>query len=160
VSMHDLASMARVRAAVKVPISVDQGVWLDQHLIQAIRLGAGDVLTTNPHKLGGMFVMKKVAAAAGMAGMTVCKHSFPELGVALAAGLQVLATLPNMTEGNQNYLRLLSDDVIVGGLMKVENGTVRVPVKPGLGVELDPDKVEKYHDLYCQEGGFSTRSFK
>jgi len=160
VSMYDLASLARVRSAVRVPISVDQGVWLDQHLVQALRLGAGDVLTTNPHKLGGMFMMKKVAAAAGMAGMTVCKHSFPELGITLAAGLQILATLPNMDIGNQNYLRLLADDVIEGGLIKPENGTVPVPTGPGLGVSLDYDKVNQYAELYREQGPFTTRSFK
>lgn len=160
VSMHDLNALARVRAAVRVPICVDQAAWLEPQLLEAIRVGAGDVVCLEPHRLGGILPMKHAAETAGMAGMTVCKHSFPELGVALAAGLHVMATLQNMDVGNQNYLRLLADDVLVGGLMQVENGAVRVPTAPGLGVALDEDKVKHYAELFRRQGAFPVRPFK
>ena len=36
--------------------------------------------------------------------------------------------------------------------LTIENGHVQVPKKPGLGIELDMDEVEKAHQLYRQHG--------
>jgi glucarate dehydratase len=44
--------------------------------------------------------------------------------------------------------------VIVGGPMKYEKGAIRVPDAPGLGIELDREKLEKYHELFLELGGY------
>ena len=38
----------------------------------------------------------------------------------------------------------LVDDVIVGGMHRIENGCIEIGGRPGLGVELDPGKLEQY----------------
>jgi glucarate dehydratase len=48
-----------------------------------------------------------------------------------------------------------ADDIIKGGLMKYVNGEIAVPKGPGLGVELDRDKLNKYADLYKKLGGYT-----
>lgn len=44
----------------------------------------------------------------------------------------------------------LTDDIIAGGKMRYVNGGMRVPTGPGLGVELDRDKLARYHALSKQ----------
>ena len=46
------------------------------------------------------------------------------------------------------------DDVIVGGKMRYVDGRIEVPRAPGLGVELDRDKLAQYHELYRSLGGY------
>ncbi|WP_164817781.1 enolase C-terminal domain-like protein [Sinorhizobium meliloti] len=48
----------------------------------------------------------------------------------------------------------LTDDIIVGGPMRYQNGTIEVPTAPGLGVELDRDKLGQYADLHKTLGGY------
>jgi glucarate dehydratase len=48
----------------------------------------------------------------------------------------------------------LTDDIIVGGLMKYENGKLKVPTGPGLGVEIDREKLNKYAELYKELGSY------
>jgi hypothetical protein len=47
---------------------------------------------------------------------------------------------------------LLSDDVIEGGPLPYRDGRLAVPDKPGIGVELDAERVQRYADLYTREG--------
>jgi glucarate dehydratase len=48
----------------------------------------------------------------------------------------------------------LTDDIIAGGLMRYENGSVAVPDGPGLGIKLDREKLREYSELYQQLGGY------
>ena len=50
--------------------------------------------------------------------------------------------------------QLLEDDIVVPGLIAFENGCIRVPDRPGLGIELDEELVEKYSELYRSSGPF------
>lgn len=38
--------------------------------------------------------------------------------------------------------------------MRYENGRIKVPDGPGLGVDIDRDKLEEYAELYQQLGGY------
>ena len=66
--------------------------------------------------------------------------------------MHVIASCPNFTTTNSNgeYDRL-EDDVLVGGLMQgPDPAHYLVPEKPGIGVELDHDRVGKYHEYYLE----------
>jgi L-alanine-DL-glutamate epimerase-like enolase superfamily enzyme len=68
----------------------------------------------------------------------------------------VVASSPPFLYANQSYAMIHSDDIIVGGL-EVKNGSVAVPDGPGLGVELDPDRVARAAERYRKEGEFPSR---
>jgi len=48
--------------------------------------------------------------------------------------------------GGESY----EDDIIQGDKLKYEDGGIALPAGPGLGVELDEEKVKRYHQLYEQ----------
>ena len=66
--------------------------------------------------------------------------------------LHLGAVLPNLTFAADAHYPHLLDALIVGGKFKYENGAIGVPDRPGLGVRLDPEKVESYAKLYRRLG--------
>lgn len=75
-----------------------------------------------------------------------------ETGVSTLAALQILATIPNQTDGHQVMHQLLEADILEGGLLEFEQGHIAVPSRPGLGVCLDQGRVEAYARLYRERG--------
>jgi glucarate dehydratase len=64
------------------------------------------------------------------------------------------AVVPNLGFAADAHYHHLTDDVIAGGRMRYENGAIRVPDAPGLGITLDRDKLARYHELYRELGGY------
>ena len=81
-------------------------------------------------------------------------HSSGELGIQLATMLHLGAVLPNLTFAADAHYHHLTDDVIEGGLMQYEDGTIRVPDGPGLGVRLDRERLRQYHEEYARLGNY------
>jgi L-alanine-DL-glutamate epimerase-like enolase superfamily enzyme len=151
----DLDGMVRIRAAVPMPIAIDQGCFTDYEAHRAIGKGAADVITVGPHEAGGLSGLRKVAAVAAAGGLPVCRHGvMGETGVTTLACLQVLATISNQTDGHQVMHQLLENDIVRPGLLKFEEGKISVPDRPGLGIELDEDMVERYARRYETEGAY------
>ena len=62
-----------------------------------------------------------------------------------------------MTFAGDAHYHYLADDIIVGGLMKYEDGCIKVPTGPGLGVELDEDEMAKYERYFEEKGDYYAR---
>ena len=151
----DLDGMARIRQSVPMPIAIDQGCFTDYEAHRAIEKRAADVITVGPHEAGGLSGLKKVAAVAAAGGLPICRHGvMGETGVTTLACLQVLATIPNQTDGHQVMHQLLENDIVAGGLLAFEEGHLAVPDRPGLGVELDEEMVDRYARQYETEGAY------
>jgi L-alanine-DL-glutamate epimerase-like enolase superfamily enzyme len=152
VSGRALHEMAYVRSRVDTPLLANEASWTRHDQLAVIRAGAADVLSVDNQLDGGLLNLKRSAGICEAAGLPVVKHSLGELGVALAAAVQVLASTPNARFANQGYGTLLADDVTAGFGGPAEGSRVTVPRGPGLGVTLDPDKVERYAQLYRTDG--------
>lgn len=76
--------------------------------------------------------------------------------------MQIIAACPAFSMVHQTCeYDYLSDDIIKGGKFDIVDGKLPLPTKPGLGVELDHDKVGKYHEVYIKEvkeAGFENAS--
>jgi L-alanine-DL-glutamate epimerase-like enolase superfamily enzyme len=143
VASRDLDGLVRVRLASPVPIAANQAAFTHFDVLEIIKRGAADIIVTGPHQAGGLLQLKKIAAMAETAGLPFNRHSVGELGVGALGGLHVIASLPNLMDGNQTHHQLLADDVLSDQL-HFEKGRLAVPDSPGLGVVLDEDKVEHY----------------
>src|ERR1700681_3449314 len=113
-----------------------------------------DVILSDTTFGGGIRACVKAAAVCETFQLGVAVHSSGELGIQLASMLHLGAVLPNLTFAADAHYHHLTDDVIEGGLMRYENGAIRVPDRPGLGVTLDRDKLGKYSELYQRLGGY------
>ena len=82
-------------------------------------------------------------------------HSSGELGIQLASMLHLGAALPNLSFAADAHYHHVTDDIIVGGKMRYVDGAIAVPTGPGLGVELDRDKLARYAEYYRKVGGYT-----
>ena len=60
-----------------------------------------------------------------------------------------------MTFAADAHYHHLQDDIIVGGKMDYVDGEISVPSGPGLGVEVDRDKLAHYARHFQEVGGYS-----
>ena len=112
------------------------------------RREAADIIHIDPRFDAGFTGARIAAGIAEAAGLPVVSHSMYELGIAQCAYMHLIASCPNFVYANQTSYDDLADDVIKGGLLKFKDGCMDLPEKPGIGVELDRQKVEKYHAFY------------
>jgi L-alanine-DL-glutamate epimerase-like enolase superfamily enzyme len=155
--MKDIDALARVRRAVNTPIAANQTSWTFQDVQQVLKQDAADVIVIDHYQTGGLLTYKKAIALCEASGIPVNHHSWGELGVGTAAGAHVVASSPPFLYANQSYVMIHSDDIILGGLPKVKNGAIPIPAGPGLGVELDRDRVARAAETYRREGEFPAR---
>jgi L-alanine-DL-glutamate epimerase-like enolase superfamily enzyme len=148
VLMYNIEALARVRAAVDVPIASHESSWTMYEAINVIKREAADVIHVDPRFDAGFGGARMTAGIAEAAGVPVVMHSFTELGVAQNAYLHLIASIPNFTLANQSGYRQLTDDIIKGGLLNFENGCLDLPEGEGIGVELDREKVHTYEQYY------------
>jgi L-alanine-DL-glutamate epimerase-like enolase superfamily enzyme len=156
VSMYDLAALAEVQERARVPIAANQTTWNEFTTLDVLVRGLASVIVTDPHQVGGLARFRMIAAAAEIADTPVVKHSFGDLGVSALAAAHVLATCPNAGLAHQTHAQLLADDVVAGGVPAPVDGGLSLPEGPGIGVELDRDRVERYADVFRREGSFSA----
>ena len=146
----DFEGLERVMRVSGTPICIDQGVNTAPLAFEVIRRRLCDVLCSDLHRTGSILSFREVAAMAQLANMSVCRHAGPEFGISAAAHLHLIATLSNLTLGNQTYATTNSDDIINEPTTDFVDGTLALPTAPGIGVTLNPDKVARYAEMYLQ----------
>ena len=152
VSGRNLDEMAYVRSRIDTPLLANEASWTRYDQLEVIKAGAADVVSIDNQMDGGLLNLKRGAGMCEVAGLPVLKHSLGELGVAAYAGVHVMASTPNFLYANQGYGSFLADDVIAGdGPLPYRNGRLTVPDQPGIGVDLDPERVGTYAELYEKE---------
>src|SRR5207237_1281766 len=150
-----LNGMRRVREKVRMPLATNTVVVNFEQLAANILNTAVDVILLDTTFWGGIRQCVKAANVCETFQLGVAVHSSGELGIQLATMLHLGAVIPNLSFAADAHYHHLTDDVIEGGLMPYENGAIRVPDKPGLGVKLDRDKLRRYHELYRRLGGYA-----
>ena len=143
-----ILAMARVRNAATVPFSTH---YTDLYQIASLR--AADVVVGDIHDFGGFIGTMKLIAQCEAFNLGFWFHSSNELGVSLAAMTQIIAASPHIVHPSQTIVGLLTDDVITEPF-RFRKGAVELPKKPGLGVELDRNNLDKYSKLYVDSGEF------
>jgi len=155
IPMSDIEHLKVLRMRTCIPIAANQSSWTNRDLYKVLAAGAVDVVMTDPHQAGGLLAFKKAAGIAEAAGVPIVFHSFGPLAITTYAAMQVIASSTNFILDNQTYNHMLSDDVVVQ-LPKFEQGRLKLPEAPGIGIELDRDKVKKYANLYEKKGYYSA----
>src|SRR5579872_2556438 len=149
-----LNGMRRARQMVRVPLATNTVVVNFEQLAANALDTAVDVILLDTTFWGGIRACVKAAAVCETFQLGVAVHSSGELGIQLATMLHLGAVVPNLSFAADAHYHHLTGDVIEGGLLPYEDGAIRVPEKPGLGVKLDRDKVREYNELYQRLGGY------
>lgn len=147
----DLEGMARVRERVRMPLATNQAVISFPQLAPAIRMKAIDVLLVDLYFWGGVTQAKRVAAISEAFNIGLAVHSDRDLGIGTAAALHFWASTPQMSHHYDSHYHDQVGDVITEPFV-FRDGGLRVPEGPGLGVELDRDRLEYHARLYQERG--------
>jgi glucarate dehydratase len=149
-----LNGMRRVRENIRIPLATNAVVVNFEQLSANVLDPAVDVILLDTTFWGGIRNCIKAATVCDTFQLGIAVHSSGELGIQLATMLHLGAAVPNLAFAADAHYHHLVDDIIVGGKMKYRNGAIAVPTAPGLGIELDRDKLGKYADLYKSLGGY------
>ncbi len=149
-----LSGMRRTREKVRMPLATNTVVVSFEQLAANILNTAVDVILLDTTFWGGIRQCVKAAGVCETFGLGVAVHSSGELGIQLATMLHLGAVIPNLSFAADAHYHHLVDDIIEGGKFKYENGAIKVPTTPGLGVKLNRDKLAEYSELYKRLGSY------
>jgi glucarate dehydratase len=141
--LSDLVGHVHLRNTQPVPVALDESAYDLTDVGNIVRMGAADVILVDPHETGGLWPCIKAAAVAESAGIPVTLHSGGELGLSQAAYLHLAASIPNMTIPIDCEYSYLDQDIVTERLPIIDGG-MKVPTGPGLGVEVDLDRLEAF----------------
>ena len=149
-----LNGMRRVRENTRIPLATNTVVVNFEQLAQNVLCPAVDVILLDTTFWGGIRACIKAAAVCETFQLGAAVHSSGELGIQLSTMLHLGAVLPNLSFAIDAHYHHLRDDILVGGKMQIENGKVKIPDGPGLGIKLDRDRLAHYAELYRKQGPY------
>lgn len=146
IPLWDLKGLADLARHTSIPLSVDESVSDTHSLLDVISERAASIVQTKTGKNGGIFHTRKLWEIASAAGMGIFPGNHPTTSVGCAAVTHLAAAWAGslMVGDYQNALDgvLVSD--IVTQPLQIKDGSIGVPQGPGLGMELDEEKIKFY----------------
>ncbi len=134
----DIVDHAALAARLRTPLCLDESIVSAKAARDALALRAAAIINIKAGRVGGYLEAVRVHDLCREAGVPVWCGGMLETGIGRAANA-ALAALPGFTlpgdvsASSRFYARDIVRDPIV-----LEDGYVRVPTAPGIGVEIDP----------------------
>lgn len=145
IARRDLSGMADlVRRSTAVEIMADESVCTPADALAAVASRACDSVAVKNGKAGGLDRALSVGSICALSGVRCFGGTALETSIGTAAAAHLCAALPRLDGGCELVgPLLLADDLVVEGV-EYQAGQLTIPQRPGLGVEVDWDKVSKY----------------
>lgn len=143
--------MAEFRRATGLPTATNMVATDWRQMTHALSLQSVDIPLADPH-FWTMAGSVRVAQTCRDWGLTWGSHSNNHFDVSLAMFTHVAAAAPGKVTAIDTHWIWQDGQQLTKEPLRIVNGHVRVPSRPGLGVELDMAEVEKAHQLYLQHG--------
>lgn len=143
--------MAEFRRATGLPTATNMIATDWREMAHSIQLQSVDIPLADPHfwTLQGSV---RVAQLCQMYGLTWGSHSNNHFDVSLAMFTHCAAAAPGKVTAIDTHWIWQDGQFLTKEPLQIRDGYVDVPAKPGLGIELDMDAVQKAHALYLQHG--------
>jgi muconate cycloisomerase len=143
VASWDLDGLAKVAAALDVPVMADEPVSTPADVLRVVEKRAADIVKIKVMRSGGLFRARKVCAVAEAAGLPVVVGSGHESGIGVTAELHLAAATRAIPYAGEmvGHLRLVEDLVV--GSIPVNEGAAAVPEGPGLGLVVNEDLIAR-----------------
>ncbi len=148
--------LRRVRRATGIPVSAGQGEISRYGCRDLIASEAVDILNVDVTIAGGITEWRKIAAMAGMFGVSMGHHEEPQVAIhllgAVSNGLFV-EIFPGRDRDPMWFELPVRQP-------RIRNGYMEVPLGPGLGIELNADVIAKYGPASLAQSSMSARNAK
>ncbi|HTD24179.1 MAG TPA: enolase C-terminal domain-like protein [Terriglobales bacterium] len=148
--------MAEVRrtllqAGIDTPLASNVAVTSFADIPESVKKDAVQVILCDPHYWGGLRQVQHLGKVCRTFNLGLSMHSNTHLGVSLMAMAHAAAATPHLTYACDTHYPWQSekDEIVAGGRVPIIDGCVRIPDKPGLGVELDYDQLARGRERYA-----------
>ncbi|CAH0308043.1 o-succinylbenzoate synthase [Microbacterium sp. Bi128] len=140
----DLVDHATLARRLRTPVCLDESIVSDKAAADALALGSGSIINIKAGRVGGYLEALAIHDRCRAAGIPVWCGGMLETGIGRAANT-ALAALPGFTlPGDISASARFYDRDIVTEPAVLDDGHVRVPTGPGLGVEIDEAALEAF----------------
>jgi O-succinylbenzoate synthase len=142
ISPGGLSAYARLQARLRTPICLDESITSAPEAATAIALGSCRVVNLKPGRVGGLSTSLQISEVLSEAGVAVWCGGMLETGIGRAHNV-ALASTPRFTlPGDISASRRYWERDIVSPELDVTNGHMAVPTGPGIGVDVDVERIE------------------
>jgi muconate cycloisomerase len=142
IARGNLPGLARLAARFIVPLMADESLCGPEDAFEVAARGAADVFAVKVAQSGGLFAAGRVGAIADAAGIGLYGGTMLEAAIGTVASAHLFSTFPKLAWGTELFGPLLLSEEILVEPLSYGEFTLKVPNKPGLGIELDEDRVD------------------
>jgi glucarate dehydratase len=143
--------MAEFRRATGLPTATNMVATDWRQMVHSLSLQSVDIPLADPH-FWTMAGSVRVAQTCRDWGLTWGSHSNNHFDVSLAMFTHVAAAAPGRVTAIDTHWIWQDGEGLTREPLRIVNGHVQVPTRPGLGIQLDMDRVQAAHQLYLQHG--------
>jgi O-succinylbenzoate synthase len=141
----DLVDHAQLQKQLRTPLCLDESIHSPEHARWALDIGACRIINIKVGRVGGLTAARKIHDLCAERGVPVWCGGMLETNVGRAANV-ALATLPNFSlpgdiSASARYYR---QDIAEPNFVLNEDSTLSVPIAPGLGVQVVPQRVSTF----------------
>lgn len=136
VQCQNVEAMAEIARGTHLPIATGERIFTKWGFREILEKSAATILQPDLCHAGGITEVRLIAGMAEAYYAAVAPHN-PLGPISLAAGVQLAASIPNFVCQEQVSL----GEGYLKNPFRVEEGFVRIPTAPGLGIELDEEQV-------------------
>lgn len=144
--------LAEFRKATGLPTATNMIATDWRQMQHSVALQSVDIPLADPH-FWTMSGSVRVGQMCNEFGLTWGSHSNNHFDISLAMFTHVAAAVPgDITAIDTHWIWQEGTDRLTKEPMLIRDGHIQIPNKPGLGIEIDMDQVNKAHQLYLKEG--------
>jgi glucarate dehydratase len=143
--------MAEFRRATGLPTATNMIATDWRQMAHSIQLQSVDIPLADPH-FWTMQGSVRVAQMCQMFGLTWGSHSNNHFDISLAMFTHVGAAAPGKVTAIDTHWIWQDGQRLTRDPLRIEGGMIRIPSKPGLGIEIDEAELEKAHQAYKNMG--------
>lgn len=143
--------MAEFRRRTGLPTATNMIATDWPQMVEALQLGSVDIPLADPH-FWTMAGSVRVAQTCRDWGLTWGSHSNNHFDISLAMFTHCGAAAPGRVTAIDTHWIWQDGEFLTKDPLRIEDGHVAIPDRPGLGIELDEDALARAHTLYLQHG--------
>jgi glucarate dehydratase len=155
-TMDDMAATRGelISKGVMTPLATNMVVTRFERIPEAVEKDAVQIILSDHHIWGGLQATHELGRLCETFELGLSMHSNSHLGISLTAMAHVAAATPVLTYACDTHYpwQRAEDEIIQGGRVQFEDGAIRVPDTPGLGIEIDRDNLARMHERYTACG--------
>jgi muconate cycloisomerase len=143
VKARNTAALARLKRRFDVAIMADEALHGPDDALALARIDAAGVYAVKIAQSGGLLPARDVATVAQLAGIGLYGGTMLEGGIGTAATAHVCATFAELAWDTELFGPLLLTEEVLREPLVYRDFALQVPTGPGLGVEIDTDKLRR-----------------